>query len=288
MELALGTVQFGVVYGVTGVTKLLLNDEVREILEHAFKRGITILDTAQAYGDIESRLGMLCEGLGFRIVSKIPPVPEALDNYEAGQWVIESAQVSRERLGRKLYALLFHRAENLTGSRGETIWEAVSKWGKAENVLIGASGYDAADMRQLFLKYRMPIAQLPGNALDQRINCALAALDSKPELHLRSAFLQGLLLLPIENAVKLVPAGRPALARWQQWLKHQGISAVHGALSVVKSFEDVSTCVVGVDNLAQIEQLVDTWEEVRPINDGALACADPRLIDPRQWSTLDQ
>jgi aryl-alcohol dehydrogenase-like predicted oxidoreductase len=287
MELALGTVQFGLVYGLSGGTQLLPDEDVREILEFAFERGITFLDTAPTYGDVESRLGQLCDGLDFRIISKIPPVPEGLDNHAAGEWVIASAEFSRVRLGNKLRALLFHRTEDLIGVRGAVIWKAIIEWGDAANVAIGASGYDADEMRRLFEKYHMAIGQLPGNALDQRISGMLAHLNSAPELHLRSAFLQGLLLLPLEDAVKLLPRASAALRKWQQWLGRRGLSPLKGALSVVKSFREVTVCVVGVDNISQLEELIETWHVVGPISEPGLACNDLRLIDPRQWSRLD-
>src|SRR5580700_10857277 len=117
MELALGTVQFGVPYGVGSGKLLLPNGEIRKILELAFQRGVTFLDTAPVYGDIESRLTKLCDGLEFRIVSKIPSIPETLDYTAAAQWAVKSAQGSLRRLGHKLYALLFHRTEDLLGAR---------------------------------------------------------------------------------------------------------------------------------------------------------------------------
>jgi aryl-alcohol dehydrogenase-like predicted oxidoreductase len=288
MELALGTVQFGLQYGVSGSKRRLLpNAEVRKILELAFQRGITILDTAPVYGDIESRLTRLCEDLEFRIVSKIPPVPDTLDDKTAGEWVVASAQVSLGRLAHKLHALLFHRAEDLLGVRGDTIWSAIAKWAANEGILIGASGYDMAGMRALFETRLMPIAQLPGNALDQRIDSVLANLEPKPELHLRSAFLQGLLLVPIEEAIRLVPSADVALQQWHRWLIERGISPLHGALSIVKGFQDVTACVVGIDNINQLAELASAWELVQPISARELASGDPQAIDPRLWGNWE-
>src|SRR5579863_8543758 len=216
MELALGTVQFGLRYGIASEKQLLAEDDIRAILEFAFRQGMTVLDTAPSYGDIESRLGLLCGGLDFRIVSKIPPLADTLDDRAAAQCAVESAELSRRRLGPKLHALLFHRAEDLVGDRGATVWKTLAKWATAENVLIGASGYDVEVIQSLFESRRISVAQLPGNALDQRFGGVLAKLKRKPQIHLRSAFLQGLLLLPVEDAIKLVPAANAALQRWHQ------------------------------------------------------------------------
>lgn len=283
MELALGTVQFGMAYGLSGGKRLLPDRDVRMLLELAFERGVTILDTAPVYGDIESRIGSLSEGLEFRIVSKIPPLPNDLDDSEAAQWALECAQSSRRRLGPKLYALLFHRAEDLLYVRGDKVWTALAKWASRENIRVGVSGYDLELVRSLFETHQMSIAQLPGNALDQRISTAFSDIQPRPELHLRSAFLQGLLLLPIEAAIRIVPAANAALQRWHRWVKAQGITPLRGALSVVKTFKDVSACVVGVDNIGQLTELLNDWQEARPIGASALACGDLRSIDPRLW-----
>jgi aryl-alcohol dehydrogenase-like predicted oxidoreductase len=284
MDLALGTVQFGMLYGVAGRKVLPTNDEVRAILELAYEGGITMLDTAPAYGSIEVQLGSLCNNLEFKIVSKIPALPKGLDASRAAQWAVESARSSLARLGRRLYALLFHRAEDLLDAQGDVVFKVMAKWAAGENVLIGVSGYEVSTVRSLFETKGISIAQLPGNALDQRIGTVLDKLDKpKPELQLRSAFLQGLLLLPFEEAVKRVPVAFAALQQWHHWLRLRGMTTLQGALSVVKAFEDVRTCVVGVDNIAQLAELLNTWREAQPIRAGELATYDLQCIDPRMW-----
>jgi len=288
MQLSLGTVQFGLRYGIAGGKQLLADDDIRDVLDFAFRHGIHTLDTAPAYGDIEGRLGSLCDGIAFRIVSKIPPLPGDLDDMEAGEWAIESARTSRSRLGNKLYALLFHRAEDLLGPRGAAVSDAIGRWGRAEGILIGASGYDAGAVRSLFVTRRISLAQLPGNALDQRIDGVLEAIEPKPELYLRSAFLQGLLLLPLEDAIKRVPVAKFALQQWHQWLANHRLSPVHGALSIIKAFSDVASCLVGVDNKGQLEEITDAWQIVKPISAKELWCNDPQSIDPRLWGDVTQ
>jgi aryl-alcohol dehydrogenase-like predicted oxidoreductase len=284
MDLALGTVQFGMLYGVAGRKCLPNSNEVRTILELANEGGITMLDTAPAYGSIEVQLGSLCNNLEFKIVSKIPALPKGLDASRAAQWAVESARSSHARLGRRLYALLFHRAEDLLDVHGDAVFTAVAKWAAGENVLVGVSGYEVSTVRSLFETKGISIAQLPGNALDQRIGTVLDNLDKpKPELQLRSAFLQGLLLLPFDEAVRRVPAAFAALQQWHHWLRLRGMTALQGALSIVKGFEDVNTCLVGVDTSAQLTELLKAWRDAKPIRTGELATNDLQCIDPRMW-----
>jgi aryl-alcohol dehydrogenase-like predicted oxidoreductase len=288
MNLALGTVQFGLIYGVAGGREPIPADEIRKILELACKRGITVLDTAPSYGDIESRLGQLCAGLEFQINSKIPPIPSELGPIAAAQWVLESARTSHLRLDGKLSGLLFHRAEDLAGERGVVMWKAIQGWAQGENVAMGVSGYDASFVRLLCEELEISIVQLPGNAFDQRHCAVMASLRPKPQLQLRSAFLQGLLLLPVNVAKDRVPAAESALEQWHRWLGDHALTPLQGALSILKGFEHADTCVIGVDSADQLDELVDAWEDCSPLTAAALARTDSQVIDPRQWKDWRQ
>jgi aryl-alcohol dehydrogenase-like predicted oxidoreductase len=288
MNFALGTVQFGLIYGVAGGREPIPAAEIRKILELAFRRGITLLDTAPSYGDIEPRLAQLCAGLGFQINSKIPPIPDDLGPVAAAQWVLESARSSHKRLEGKLSGLLFHRAEDLAGERGVVVYEAIQGWAQGEGVAVGVSGYDVSLVRLLCEEFAISIVQLPGNAFDQRHCDVMASLRPKPRLQLRSAFLQGLLLLPVNVAKARVPAAGDALQQWHQWLRAHALTPLHGALSILKGFEHADACVIGVDSADQLDELLDTWEDCSPVSAPTLARTDAQVIDPRQWKDWRQ
>ena len=57
MKLALGTVQFGLPYGITNQQGQVPSDEVARMLKLAAASGIDTLDTASTYGTSESVLG---------------------------------------------------------------------------------------------------------------------------------------------------------------------------------------------------------------------------------------
>ena len=70
-QLILGTVAFGMDYGITNQEGKVPKEEVAKILEYAVENGISILDTAQAYGDAERVLGRnLVNAKKFRVISK--------------------------------------------------------------------------------------------------------------------------------------------------------------------------------------------------------------------------
>lgn len=283
MELALGTAQFGLRYGVAGRGAAVPPSEVREILVRAYAVGIRVLDTASAYGNIEQRLASLADGLPFRIVSKVPRCPAELDAAAAASWVMDVVTQSCERLGPALCAMLFHRAEDLLEPRGDALWSACAPLAAARGFGLGVSAYDSATLDLVRARFPAAIAQLPGNAFDQRLRFAPLAGEPLLELHLRSAFLQGLLLMPEAEAARRVPAAAAALSRWHTWCRERGRSALAAALGIVKGLPGVSHCVVGVDDLPQLEQIAEAWTAAPVVDAPDLHTDDLDIIDPRRW-----
>jgi aryl-alcohol dehydrogenase-like predicted oxidoreductase len=285
MRLALGTVQFGLAYGVAGRGEAVPEPEVRSILEDAASRGVRTLDTASAYGDIEERLCRLVEGLPLGIVSKVPPVPQELSPTESADFVLRAADLSHARLGPRLRGLMLHRGTDLDGPRGEALAMALRTWCANREIRFGASCYSPAEAALLAATRGIALTQLPGNALDQRVGREPDGLIGV-EVHLRSAFLQGLLLMPEERAAARLPQASQMLANWHTYCRIAGLTPLEMALSVVKSFAAVATVVVGVDSLSQWREIARAWEQARPIAAPELHCTSPQVIDPRLWNSL--
>ena len=284
MQLALGTVQFGLAYGIAGRSTPVAEPEVRTILEDAAARGVRLLDTAAAYGDIEERLAHLARGLPLRIVSKVQAIPDDLAPEQAAALAVASARRSQARLGDALSGLMLHRAQDATGARGAAVVHALGRWADAQGVVLGVSCYGPDEALALQRQRRLPLTQLPGNALDQRVaNASTVAALQGVEVHLRSVFLQGLLLMPPAAALARLPAAATALQRWHAWCASQGLGPLSAALAVVKSFAAVSTVVVGVDSLAQWRAIADAWQASPAIAAPQLASSQADIIDPRQW-----
>lgn len=282
VQLALGTVQFGVAYGIAGRGEMVPEAEARAIFERAACHGIRRLDTAAAYGDIEQRLGRLVGDLPFEVVSKVPAIPSGLAERAAREFVATSIERSRERLGERLCGILFHGAGDLTGPNGPAIWEVGAATASGLGIRIGISAYDPASVDTLRSNFALEMAQVPGNALDQRlVQSALAHGDV--EITMRSLFLQGLLLLPLEAAQRKLPAAGQALARWDAWHRANAVAPLVAALGAAKKLPGVKYCVVGVDSVHQLDEIATAWAEARPMDASELATSDPQVIDPRCW-----
>lgn len=281
-QLALGSVQFGLPYGIAGRDSPVEEPEIEAILASAAERGVRHIDTAPGYGDIEARLARLAGAADFEFISKIPAIPAGFSASEASDFVKQSAACSMERLGHRLRTLLFHRGADLLETFGEQVWRAMEDLGRATGIRPGVSCYSPAELAAIRMRFPVGVAQIPGNAFDQRLRGA-AGIEGV-ELHIRSAFLQGLLLMPPERASRRLPAAAAAIQAWDSWCAGRGVSRMVASLGVVKSLPNARLCVVGVDSLAQFEQIADAWNCAPRIDGGALAVDDPEVIDPRRWN----
>lgn len=282
VELALGTAQFGLAYGVAGSGAMVPEAQVRHILEAAAAHGIRRIDTAAAYGSIEERLARLAQGLDFEVVSKVPALPDDLDANSVGDFVETALDRSLDRLGSLLHGVLFHRSDDLAGARGNAAWRVAAAWGERRGIAIGVSCYAPAELVALRALYPIAMAQLPGNAIDQRLAEAEGEIEGV-EISLRSLFLQGLLLMPKAAAESRLPAAAGPLARWHDWCDAQALPPLPAALAAAKGLPGVRYCIVGVDDVAQLDEIAAAWSDAAPRRAAGIATTDLAVIDPRRW-----
>lgn len=290
MKLALGTVQFGLDYGIANQRGRVPADEVAQILQLARSVGVDTLDTAAGYGESESVLGHAGVD-GFRVITKVGSLPSDIAS-RTGVIAWLRAQVAKScvRLGKgQLDGLLLHRPEQLLGEVGPWLGEAlrvVRKEGLVRK--IGFSIYSPKVLPALCEVLQPDLVQAPLSLIDQRlINSGwLAQLASQGvEVHVRSVFLQGLLL---KQPFELPHQFSPWLAiwqRWQGWLANSSRDAVSTCIAFASYQPAVSRVVVGVDSTAQFAQIAAAARNTSaPTLWPALACDDERLINPSMWS----
>lgn len=287
-RLALGTVQFGLEYGIANESGRIRPDAAAEILSQAAIHGIDILDTAINYGDSERVLGAV--GVAdWKIVSKLPAVPD--DCSDVSAWVHFQVEGSLARLGVvHLYGLLLHRPDQMFGPLGRSLMNALEYLKKQGLVQkIGVSVYAPEDLAPLMDVMQIDLVQIPLNILDHRLVDTGWARRLKRlgvELHIRSAFLQGLLLMPAARRPTKFNRWQALWAIWDKWLSHTGLTPLQACLRYVLSVDDVDRVVVGVDSADQLREILvasqDTLESVPPWPQPL----DPDLLNPARWHQL--
>ncbi len=286
---ALGTVQFGMPYGVANSNGQVSLVETRRVLDFATRQGIDTLDTAIAYGDSEKRLGEV--GVSdWQIVSKLPPLPSGCNDVQ--NWIESSVLGVLDRLRvSQLSALLLHKPDQLLEPHGDALYAALQRI-KSEGLLkkIGVSVYGPEELVPLEKNFSFDIIQAPFNALDRRLATSgcLSRLRAKGvEVHVRSVFLQGLLLMADDERPRKFDRWQKLWDKWHDWLFDCQISPLQAALAVVLAEEKIDRIVVGVDNVIQLEEIVKAAEKVVPVAPIDLCCEEMDLINPSRWALLN-
>ncbi len=219
-------------------------------------------------------------------MSKLPGVPAPCGDISG--LVREWVSGSLKRLGiPRLTGVLLHRPDQLLSPQGEELFQALvrlTQQGMVEK--IGVSIYDPSELDALFSKYHFDLVQAPFNVFDQRLLASgwLRRLrDAGVEVHTRSAFLQGLLLMTAPNRPKQFDRWAPLWGKWDQWLKEQSLTPLQACLGFVSAHQEIDSVVVGVDNVRQLQEIVraaDTKDVAVP---RSLVTEDPQLVNPSNW-----
>lgn len=285
-RLALGTVQFGMQYGVANTGGQVRFDDVRTILDKAGFAGLDTIDTAIGYGDSERRLGDL--GVErWQVISKLPSIP-AFCTDVAG-WVNESIRGSLARLRiKRLRGLLLHDSKQLTSGSGPELYRAlreIQERGLVEK--IGISIYGVEELEAIWSRYSLDIVQAPFNIIDRRLATSgwLRQLrGAGTEVHARSVFLQGLLLMDSHSRPPYFRRWQGLWKHWDSWLSVETLSPLRACLAFVSSYSEIDRVIVGVDNSLQFDEVVAGFSSVIPAPPSDLASEDPDLINPSRWS----
>ncbi len=286
-RLAVGTVQFGLAYGIANRQGQVSRSAAKHIVNLASASGVDTLDTAIAYGESETCLGEV-GSTAFKIITKLPEIPDGCNDVDV--WVQQQLSCSLTRLNvAKVYGLLVHRSEQLLGTHGQALYSALQRLkevGRIEKV--GVSIYSPVELSALSSRYHFDLVQAPMNLVDRRFAMSgwLHRLEEKGiEVHTRSAFLQGLLLMPKAEIPRKFEPWSYLWNRWHGWLESTEFSAVQACLAYPLSFPGVDRVVVGVDSVSQFEQIVSAERSV-PVDLPDLSCAAEDLINPARWPSL--
>lgn len=284
-RIALGTAQLGLRYGVANRVGQISRLEATKIFRFARSVKIDTLDTAIAYGESETCLGELGTA-GFRVLTKLPPLPESCPNVQV--WVDYQLKCSLERLKlTSVGGVLLHRSADLLRPEGAALFRALQNLRESGRLSkIGVSIYSPSELEALSPKYRFDLLQAPLNLIDRRLHDSgwLRRLkDDGLEIHTRSVFLQGLLLMRQEDLPYVFHRWGSLWQRWHQWLDSHRVSALQACLALPLSIPEIDRIVVGVDGCGQLVQIVRAAECGDRSKFPDLSCEDDDLINPARW-----
>ena len=314
MKLALGTVQFGLDYGISNQAGRPSFSEIKKILTTANAHDIDTLDTASAYGESEQVLGRALTDINteqhFHIVTKIPrlsntktssttaAIPTTPSTTLKNTSIREYFDSSLKHLQvRKIDALMFHHADDLLTDKGASYFQQAIEL-KQQGLVnkIGVSVYQPHQLEAIMESFNIDIVQLPFNCLDQRFtqrNIQEQLAKQNVEVHVRSLFLQGLLLMPL---VEVSPYFQPYLIQIQQFhtlCQQLNCQPLTLALAFIHTNTFINKAVIGCCSNEQLTQIIDHYQQAKALADSLsnetieqlnlLACSDEGLINPSFW-----
>lgn len=287
-RLALGTAQFGMNYGVANQSGQVSADQVASILKLARARGVDTLDTAMDYGSSELALGAN-QVSDFSVITKLSALPD--DVADVDGWVQTKMAASLARLNLdRVYGLLLHRPHQLLGAHGKSLACALQRL-KSEGLVkkIGVSIYSPDELDAVLQACPIDLVQAPFNLVDRRLHDS-GWMDklhqSGIEIHVRSAFLQGVLLMPQSRVPEKFARWSSTWGKWHDWLRAADTSAVNACLGFTLSFPQISRVVVGVDSAMQFEQLLEAAQAPAVATWPSIGLDDEMLVNPAKWNEL--
>ena len=286
-KLGLGTVQWGMKYGVSNSCGRTGGAEISKILTVARESGLSLIDTAALYGEAEKALGQQ-QLEGFRLVTKTPRFAKGRITDRDAKTLVETLEKSLGLLRTDhVYALLVHHVEDVLVSGGEYLIEAMASLKDRGLVKrVGASIYDSRNLELVVERLRPDIVQLPLNVLDQRLieDGSLDFLRHRGvEIHARSAFLQGLLLMPLNQIPDYFTPWRSILDRWNAACDRQGVSPLQAALGYVTRLDAIDYCILGVESASHLQQCLLALQSSDAFDASGLSSADTGLVNPMNW-----
>ena len=287
MKIALGTVQFGINYGIANTNGQVDKLEAKDILAYAMSYGIDTIDTAIAYGSSEQCLGEIGVD-GYQVITKLPEIPDDYGNLKI--WVEKHVKRSLDTLGvETLSGLLLHRPNQLLDTDKKDFWSILLQL-KSDGIVkkIGFSIYTPDELDKLWNSFKPDLVQAPYNILDRRLETSgwlQRMSEENVEIHIRSIFLQGLLLMNKGSRPEKFNKWLTLWSNWENWLRENDSTPVQAAVSFALSDNRISRVVVGVDSLKQFKDIIIVANSISQFPE-SFHITDTRLLNPSEWSLL--
>ena len=285
-KLILGTVQFGLKYGINNTTGKPKEDEVLSLLKVAYNSGIRLLDTAEAYGNAHQLIGNYHkrqDDFKFKIITKFP---HQIKHNLIKSKVLEYIEIMNVNT---LDVMMFHSFDSFQSNYNslDTLNELKSD-GLIKN--IGVSVYTNAQLKSLLNEDLITVVQLPFNLLDNfnvRGDLINQLKIKGKVIHTRSAFLQGLFFKKSSDVISVVQALKPHLKTLNKITKKQGCSMEELALSYCIKQNNIDNVIIGVDSISQLNANIKA--AAYEVNEESFKCIDNiyvknlDLLNPSLW-----
>ena len=288
-RIVLGTVQLGMPYGINNLKGQPNIEDALSILDYALDSGITTLDTARAYGNSLKVIGEFHRKSTSRF--------DIINKFHLGQSNLEDnvkADLKHSHIN-KFAAYLFHSFNEFENINKKDINEINALKNQGLVSKLGVSVYTNEQFKKAIESNLIDVIQLPYNLLDNynyRGKLLEKAKINGKEIHTRSVFLQGLLLMQQTE----LPKGLIKLAPYIHSLKEiafkAGLTLQELAVAYVLENKLIDKVLFGVETLEQLKINFKIISNVKPLNAmileeiNAIKVVETNLLNPVNWNSI--
>ena len=289
-KLILGTVKFGLDYGINNTIGKLSEDQVFELLENAYDLGVRTLDTAEAYGNAHSIISNFHKQSKkrFNIISKY-----SSSNFDYPIDLVERIQVHCSNFNvNYLEGYMFHSYDDfkMNINNDPNVLDNIKNSGLVKKT--GVSVYANDEIEELLNYKNIDLIQLPFNLFDneyQRKEILEKAKRRNIEIHTRSAFLQGLFFKDINTLTNCLLPLKNNLRELSFIVKNNNIAMESLALNYPLNKSYIDKVLIGVDSLEQLKNNIKATENIfdkstyKKID--CIQIENTKILNPSNWKT---
>ncbi|MDC0369944.1 aldo/keto reductase [Pelagibacteraceae bacterium] len=284
-KLIIGTANFGSNYGVNYRKQNLNYKKISEIIKIIKINKINYIDTARSYKNTEQLLGKF-DLKNFNVITKIKNIEPKFESFEyVKDQLLKSLQCMKIN---KIYGLLIHNPKELKNKSGFKIYKSLKILKKRGLVKkIGYSINSPSDLDNLYKKFKPDLIQFPLNVFDQRIletGWLKKLQKDKVEIHVRSIFLQGILLKQKKDLPKKFLKFKKEFYNWYNWLRINKLNNLEGCLNFIFQIPNIKI-IFGIDNIDQLNKIIK-FKKKRDFNFLGLKSNKKNLITPSRWKII--
>lgn len=288
-KLILGAAQFSGAYGFDKARYNLTKKEIKKIFICMKNNGIGFLDTSLEYNGVSKKI-RLYKTKKLKFITKIKFRNDDLTKKNEKQIkdiIYRRLLFSKKEINIKYFhSLLIHNFELLEPNNQKKLFNVLLNLKKNKELSkIGFSIYDFKKLKFTLKKFRPDIIQCPYNIFDRRLNdikLKKIIKEKKISVHVRSIFLQGLLLLDPANLPKKFLKWKNKFTEWHDWSKKKEIKKIDAIFSFLKDNKDIDKVIFGVQDLKQLKEILDL--KIKKIKiPNCLESKDKNLISPNLW-----
>jgi len=284
-KLCFGTANIANKYGILKKKRNFPPRKIKDILEELKKNKIKNIDSAISYKNVEKKIGHFNLD-NFNFYTKLPKLPKKCSDIK--KWSLMNINHSLSNLNRKrLSGVFIHHSEDLIGKNKIKLYEALLFLKKKKIInKIGVSIYDFNILDKILNEFKIDMVQVPFNILDRRLatkNYLNKIKKKKIQIHVRSIFLQGVLLLNKKSIPKNLFKWKNLFKSWHMWIEKNKLSKLQACLNFILRFKQIDVIIFGASSKIQIKQIINTVNKSTKLYPKNIFSNNLRLIDPRQW-----